>query len=279
MPPRPVQRFSLRLMTALAGTLLAGTATEAADTRSDMNLLERTRIALDAGEMHVAESLFTLSSAADGTGRRHLREIVFARLAASRGDWRGCEARLRNWGHDDTRREGSGELLFWQGWAALHQGRDAEGDSLLVLASAYSEEPRAQQALEYRFAALLDNSPVLRDYLRGLPESPLPAPLRLTSLERVPEGSRLHAEARWQLALLWETRGDTLRSRGTLAALSKSPASTAGRRAAVYLAFLRENKHPDSSRTAYEALLLQQQQGVAPEFARKRLQKLGRNGQ
>ena len=51
--------------------------------------------------------------------------------------------------------------------------------NLIINTSAYTAVDKqasrgAQDALEYRFAALLENSPSLLDYLRGLPESPPP---------------------------------------------------------------------------------------------------------
>lgn len=243
-------------------------------------LLARVEAALDLGRPAEAESLFAAVRKAPGGGPRHRREIVGARLAAARGDWRGTDARLEAWKRDPARGEGSGEILFWQGWSALHQGRRERADTLFVLASAYAGQSvpegsgRAQEALEYRFAALLDASPALLDYVRGLPESPLPDSLRLAALARVGPASRLHAEARWQLALLREALGDSLGARADLAALAGDLSTPAGRRAALRLHHAREETDPESAKRGYEALLLKRQQGVSAEFARKRLQGL-----
>jgi hypothetical protein len=121
---------------------------------------------------------------------------------------------------------------------------------------------------------MLDASPALTDYLRGLPESPLPDSLRLAALARVEPSSRLRPEAQWQLALLQQLRGDSLAARATWAALAADPSTLAGRRAAARLNRAREGAAPDSAKRGYEALLLRRQQGVPSEFARKRLQEL-----
>jgi hypothetical protein len=238
-------------------------------------LLERVEAALDRGFPSEADSLFAEVGKTPGGGApRHRREIARARLAAARGDWRGADKRLDAWKRDAARGEGSGEILFWQGWSALHQGKKPEADSLFVLASAYTASRGAQDALEYRFAALLEKPPVLLDYLRGLPESPLPDSMRLAALERVPKGSRLHPYAQWQLALLLEVLNDTLRSREVLTPLAGNLATLPGRKAAARLNYWRESSSRDSAATGYEGLLMKQQQGVSSEFARKRLQNL-----
>jgi hypothetical protein len=261
-------------VSSLASCLAAGAERPGA-------LLERVEAALDRGFTSEAESLFAEVRKMPGGGvPRHRREIAGARLAAARGDWRGADARLEAWKRDPARGEGSGEILFWQGWSALHQGRRERADSLFVLAGAYAGQPgstRAQEALEYRFAALLDASPLLTEYLRGLPESPLPDSLRLAALARVTSASRLRPEAQWQLALLHQLRGDSLEARATLSALAADPSTLAGRRAAARLNRAREDAAPDSAQRGYEALLLRQQQGVPSEFARKRLQELRGN--
>src|SRR5690606_11094583 len=135
--------------------------------------LDRLEAALERGFPSEAESLHAEVRMVPGEAQRHRREIAAARLSAARGDWRAVDSRLAAWKENGARGEGSGEILFWQGWSALHQGRRERADTLFVLASAYAGQPgskRAQEALEYRFAALLDNSPALLDYLRGLPE-------------------------------------------------------------------------------------------------------------
>jgi hypothetical protein len=267
MPDIAPYTLSLRiaLMVPVAAALSAGAAEKPS--------WSHVEAALEAGNIHAAESLFTMAEGAPpGTGFRHRREILMARLAASRGDWKGAESRLRAWKSNPSRLEGSGEVLFWLGWAALHQARITDADSLFVLASAYSGEDRAQEALEYRFAALLENSPSLQDYLRGLPESPLPEALRRASLERVPESSRLHPHALWQLAMMQEGRGSPLAAREILHKLARDATSLPGRRAIAYLGFLAEDSSSASALAAYEGLLLKHQNGVVPEFARKRME-------
>jgi hypothetical protein len=246
--------------------------------------LARIESLLDAGRLPEADSLFNASEA-DGARAdnesRHRREIITARLAAAQGNWKKTDARLRAWKLNPDRTQGSGEIFFWLGWSALHQGKKTDADSLFVLASAYtSSESKsggargAQEALEYRFAALLENSPSLLDYLRGLAESPLPDSMRLTSLERLPKTSRLYPYGQWQLALLLDVLGDTTRSREVLTRLAANPATLPGRKAAARLGYAREKSEPDSARYGYEGLLMKQQQGVSSEFARKRLQSL-----
>lgn len=243
--------------------------------------LARVEYLLDAGRLHEADSLFSAGDAERGSLARHRREILAARLAAVQGNWKKTDARLRAWKNSGERGEGSGEVLFWLGWSALHQGKKPEADSLFLLASAYvdagSRAPSArgaQEALEYRFAALLESGPVLLNYLRGLPESPLPDSMRLTALERLPQGSRLYPYGQWQRALLLEVLGDTARSREILASLATDLSVLPGRKAAARLNYRREGAARDSARNGYEGLLLKQQQGVSSEFARKRLENL-----
>jgi hypothetical protein len=282
-----LQKFLLALIaTAVWSAAAASPPAAPAGAQRGADPLPRIERALDAGDVHTADSLFTAAERAGGSssrsasgspssGSRHRREILAARLAAGRGDWKGTEARLRTWASSPTRGEGSGEILFWQGWAALHQARAPEADSLFVLASAYAEEARAQDALEYRFAALLESEPeALGNYLRGLPESPLPANLRAASLAQVSSTSRLYPQARWHLALVVEALGDTLRARELLQELARDPSPMAGRRALLTLAVLREKNDSGRALETYEALLLKHQQGILAEFARKRVQGL-----
>jgi hypothetical protein len=254
------------------------------------HLLRAAERALDAGDGAAADSLRqVLTALSPARLERQRLELLDARLAASRGDWRGAETRLRAWRASSERREGSGTVLFWLGWAALHQARLAEGDSLMVLASAYGDDARAQDALEYRFAALMENGPALQDYLRGLPESPLPQNLRLASLERVPTTSRLSGYARLRLALSLEAAGDTARSRPLLDTLAQNIRSIPGRRAAAYRALLHERRVPGGSPELtplpslrvrpealkeWEEILVSGQQGVIAEIARKRIKTL-----
>lgn len=257
---------------------LAAMAASAAETppgkspRADDAPLARAARALDAGDIARAESLYALPG--DDPGARHRREILGARLAASRGDWRGVDAALTAWNGSPARLEGTGEVLFWLGWSALHQARGARADSLFVLASAYQDDERSRDALEYRYAALLDNGPALQSYLRGLPESPLPHSLRLASLAQVASPSSLYPYARWHLALLHEARGDTTLSRPLLDTLARQGRGIAARRASLYLGLLRERHAPDTALAIYEALLVRNQQGAAAETARKRAQNL-----
>lgn len=255
---------------AAGGASGATRATSPASAPSSVaEILTQVTRALDAGDIPRADSLFTLPS--PPSPERHRFAIATARLAASRGDWRTVDRTLRAWQHDPGRREGSGEVLFWRGWSAMHQGRTAEADSLLMLASAYGGEPRSQDALEYRLAGLLETGDALQSYLRGLPESPLPHPLRLASLNRVPPPSALHPQARWHLVLLHEVHGDTALSRPLLDTLASDLRSVHGRRAAAYRALLKERASPDTALTAYETLLIRHQQGMTAEMARQRV--------
>lgn len=203
----------------------------------------------------------------------HGDEIARARASAAQGNWKATDSLLRSWKDNPARSGGSGEVLFWQGWSALHQGRRAPADSLFLLASAYVDEDISQRALEYRYALLLDTTAALTAYARGLPESPLPDSLRLVSLRSVPASSPLYPEARWQEAVLLEAKHSP-EAFAVLEDLSRHPNTVAGRRAAAHLAFLQEPEHSDSALAAYERLLLEYQQGVPSEFARNRMQTL-----
>lgn len=280
---RPLPRKVLTV--ALLAFLFCGARAEdsqntgrASQTGKNAGTLARIEGALESGDILLADSLFQREARRDADATaRHRREILAARLAAANGDWRGTEKRMLDWEQSSSRRTGSGEILFWRGWAALHQGRSAEADSLFVLSSAYTDETensRVQDALDYRFAALLDNSPALLDYLRGLPESPLPASLRAASLKQVPAQSRLYPYALWRLALLEELQGDTLQSYAILSDLAREGTSMPAKRAAAVLAFLREKSDPDGALRAYEALLVKNQQGAIAEFLRQRTQRL-----
>jgi hypothetical protein len=243
--------------------------------QSNTDTLTLIEWALESGDLERADSLHsTLSPQSRPPSWRHRHEIVKARLAASRGDWRAAEKALRAWNQNSARTGGSGEVLFWLGWAAMHQAKVSMADSLLVLASAYTEESRAQQALEYRLNGLLENGPSLQHYLRGLPESPLPLNLRRQSLHQIPTESQLYAHARWHLMVLHALAGESVEAAAIMDTLSRFPQSIPGKRAIAYKAYLSESMAPDTALTLYEFLLMQQQQGVTAEFARKRLQAL-----
>lgn len=279
-PCAPTARFFPRVIPACA--LLAcglfGAHVDAAEGATDPNTSTRVETALETGDVLIADSLYKSETRWGSDAQaRHEREILGARLTAARGDWRGAEARLLAWEQSSARRSGSGEILFWRGWAALHQGRTAEADSLFVLSSAYVEGKDgeyAQEALEYRYATLLENSPVLLNYVRGLPESPLPTALRAASLKQVPPESRLYPHALWRLALLAELQGDTSQSRAILSDLARDASSMPAKRAVAVLAFLREKSSPDTALKSYEALLIKNQQGAIAEFLRQRIQRL-----
>lgn len=232
------------------------------------------RVALDAGLSSTASTLLG-TSPPENPALRHSWEILQTRLSASAGGWKNAEARLKDWKNDPKRREGSGEIFFWQGWAALHQHRREEADTLFTLASSYADEPISQRALEYRYAVLLDTGEALYAYVRGLPESPLPDSMRKASLEHVSTSSALHPHALWEIALISEKTGNREGELEFLQALAMDPSSLAGRRASTRLTRLKfEPDQPDSAMNAYEHLLLQYQQGVPSEFARSRVQTL-----
>jgi hypothetical protein len=239
-------------------------------------LNEETRLtlsedALDQG--HPGIAAVTVPASAGSPAFRQRLEILQARLAACRGHWQETDARLEAWKIDPERSEGSGAILFWQGWSALHQGHRGQADSLFILASAYVEENRSQSALEYRYAMLVDRGQGLLDFIHGLPESPWPDSGRLLSLQSLTAASPLYPEGRWQLALLLEKSGKRPAAIAVLEDLEKQSSALPGRRAAALLAFLKE-EHPDSAIAAYERLLLEYQQGVPAEFARNRMKTL-----
>jgi len=234
------------------------------------------REALNAGLPQTAATLLNNFPAPQGSAPlRHAWEILQARLEASAGRLQDAETRLDAWKNNPDRREGSGEVLFWQGWAALQAHRRNAADTLFLLSSAYVDEDASQLALEYRYALLLDTSEMLYAYSRGLPESPLPDSARETSLEGVSPASPLHPGSLWERAKISERSGDKAAEISVLQELAKDLSSLPGRRAAVELAWVRfEPSDPDSAMAAYEQLLLQYQQGVPSEFARSRVQAL-----
>jgi hypothetical protein len=198
---------------------------------------------------------------------------VQVRREASQGRWKEADARLNAWKNDPRRREGGGEVLFWQGWAALHQHRREEADTLFILASAYTDQAVSQRALEYRLALLLDSSQALYAYIRGLPESPLPDSLRSSALKEIPTSSPLYPYGVWETAMMAEKKGDKAAELALLQELAASLSSLPGRKAQARLAWLKfEPNSKDSAMSAYERLLLQYQQGVPSEFARSRVQ-------
>lgn len=175
------------------------------------------------------------------------------------------------------RRDGTGPILFWQGWLALQQGREAAAESLLVLASAYTGNEESQRALEYRYWILLDSGAVRMDFLRGLTESPLPAMDRIRTLDRVPGTSPLWPYARIEKAQILAGMGKLDSARAVLDDASKhSPDRLVGLKAEAMAAYLQE-KSPGGRSAAlarYEDLLIKYQQGVVPEFSRGRIRAL-----
>ena len=224
------------------------------------------------GAPHRADSL-RQASETDAAFRSHRGILLEARLAAVRGDWNGARTRLESWLASPARTGNTGEVYFWLAWVALHQGEYGQADTLLVLASADTGSAHALDALEYRFAALLENGPALAEYLRGLPESPLPLRLRRASLEKIPSGSRLHPHALWQLARIAHLEGRREDFMDILQQLAAVP-TPQGRRAAAFVALAQEQATPDSAILRYENLLFQQQNGPHAEFSRARLRKL-----
>ncbi len=231
--------------------------------------------ALDAGESQIASSLLGNPAPANLPALRQKWEIFSARLKAASGNWKETETRLGSWKNNPDRREGSGEILFWQGWVALHQHHLNDADTLFTLASAYADEDASQKALEYRQALMADSTPALYAYIRGLMESPLPDSLRLASLKNVPTSSPLHPYSLWEAAQISERTGDKAGELQFLEELAMGPTSLPGRKAAMHLArFQLEPNKRDSAMAAYERLLLHYQQGVPSEFAKSRVKRL-----
>lgn len=175
------------------------------------------------------------------------------------------------------RRDGTGPILFWQGWLALQQGREVAAESLLVLASAYTGNEESQRALEYRYWILLDSGAARVDFLRGLAESPLPAMDRIQTLDRVPGTSALWPYARIEIAQILAGLGRLDSARAVLDQASKqSQDRLVGLKAEAMAAYLQE-KTPGGRSAAlarYEDLLIKYQQGVVPEFSRGRIRAL-----
>lgn len=175
------------------------------------------------------------------------------------------------------RREGTGPILFWQGWLALHQRRIQAADSLLVLASAYTGTEESQRALEYRYWLVLDTGSAATDFFRGLAESPLSPADRSEALDKVPESSLLWPHARLEKAQILVAEGQAERARAVLDTASRrSQDRILAGRAEALAAWLRE-KTPEGRAAAlarYENLLIEYQQGVVPEFTRGRIRAL-----
>jgi tetratricopeptide (TPR) repeat protein len=175
------------------------------------------------------------------------------------------------------RMEGTGPILFWQGWLALQQRRLAAADSLLVLASAYTGTEESQKALEYRYFLLLDTTEALTHFFQGMADSPLAPERRLRALDRVPEKSPLWTYARLEKAQILVAEGRTDSARAVLDhAAASSKDRHAAMKARALSAYLLE-KTPEGRREAlarYEDLLIEYQRGVIPEFSRGRIRAL-----
>ncbi len=177
----------------------------------------------------------------------------------------------------DLREESSGPLLFWQGIAALYQNRYPAADSLFILASAYTGGYEAQRALELRNWLMLDTSTVVRQaFFQGLEEGPLTVEKRLASLESVPSGSSLfpHATMERALRLLELERPDAALE--LLERLSRKGSNPLAVKAGALAAFVLEARlqAADKAVVKYRSLLLEYQQGVFPEFSRRRMRSL-----
>ena len=239
---------------------------------------EDKRLALAAASLNFGKPAFA-SALLDLPGSkhphfRHRREILSARVAAARGKWQETEKLLTAWKMNPDRQEGSGEILFWLGWSALHQGKRIDADSLFMLSSAYAEESASQLALEYRLAGLLDSGTSLLAFIRGLPESPRGMAERILSLESVSAQSPLYPQALWEKACGLEKNGSSDSALKIFEILSRDLSTLTGRKAADRFAYLTESTNPDSALAAYERLLMEYQQGVRAEFARGRIRAL-----
>ena len=234
--------------------------------------------ALNAGYLPPVNRLFADFSP-DKSNLIHRWEILQARLDGFQGHWNEAGLRLAHWKANPVRREGSGEVLFWQGWVAFNLGQRADADTLFLLSSAYADEGASEKALEYRFALQLDSGENLKAYLRGLPESPLASSARLISLQRVATSSPLHPFALWAMAMVCSQSGKKLEELSILEQLSRDLSTTPARQALIRLVRSRyEQGRPDSAMASYEHLLLQYQQGVPSEFAKSRVQVLRKDG-
>lgn len=269
--PHPACRAGGRAGPAFGtALLLLATAFAPAAARETGASLAAIEAALAGGDPLRADSLWKTIAPDAPELRTQRGALLAARLDAARGDWNGARTRLESWLSSPIRTGSTGEVHFWLAWTALHQQEAGRADPLLVLASADTASPRARDALEYRFALLLETGPALTDYLRGLPESPLPRNLRRAVLEKIQPDSRLYPSALWELARISRLEGRTGDFIDILQQLS-SLDSPQGRRSAALLAFLQEGGAPDSAISRYENLLFQEQNGPIAEFSRARL--------
>lgn len=175
------------------------------------------------------------------------------------------------------RREGTGPILFWQGWLALQQRRDAAAESLFVLASAYTGGEESQRALEFRYWMLLDSGAARVEFLRGVAESPLAPGERMQALDRVPAASPLWPQARIEKAQILLGMGQKDSARSVLDHAGRHAQDRLQALKAEALAAWLQEKSPGGRAAAlarFENLLIEYQQGVVPEFSRGRIRAL-----
>ncbi|MFC1585374.1 hypothetical protein ACFL5V_07495 [Fibrobacterota bacterium] len=176
-----------------------------------------------------------------------------------------------------TRREGTGHILFWSAITALYQGNYSVADSLLVLATAYTNEEFTQRALKFRHWLIKDTSGVSRrSFFNGLDESPLSIHERRASIEQIPEKSPLWENGQLELArILWKTgRKDS--ALVILDALqARNGSGWTGLHAKAEANFMREKEQPLlKSLAIYDEILLIYRQGIIAEFSRERIRQI-----
>jgi hypothetical protein len=239
-------------------------------------ILEITEVWLRQGETDSAGKwLKSISNPRSPLRHRHM--LLQARWEGYSGQWKKASQRLADWKRDPTREFGTGEILYWQGWAAWHQGFSQKADSLWFSSSSYTEEVSATWALSKRLQ-LKKDSAACTSLFNGIEEAPNSTPRRLSALEKVPRGSSLKPDALWARVQLRGHRGESDSAQAALEELAKSHSSAPlGKRARLVLAYSKEMQGETGKRSAlveYERLLLESPQGMASEFARNRLRAL-----
>jgi hypothetical protein len=175
------------------------------------------------------------------------------------------------------RKEGTGPLLFWRAVARIYEGEYKKADSLLVLASAYTDGEETQRALQFRHWMILDSSRhTLESFLKGLPESPFSIEKKRRFLNQIPPTSPLWDYGQLEIARLHLQRDEKKAAQQILKRLETTkPDQWTGLQAKAVANFIREKEQPLlNSLEIYDEILLKYQQGVISEFSRERIRHL-----
>ncbi len=229
------------------------------------------------GNPTAASRLLDKVEASQATDWIHRARILRARTLILSGNPQEALRLLRREKTGKQREAGTGPLLFWEAIASLHLNRYQAADSLFMQASAYAGSEEAQRSLQYRNWLMLDTSTTARRaFFHGLDEAPQPPEMRLDSLKAVPAASPLFPHARMEMAYrLLETESPDA-ALEILEKLASSGTDPLAVKAKALAAFILEARLQASEKAVvkYRSLLLEYQQGVFPEFSRRRMRSL-----